>query len=128
MPTLPPDAYAEQCPWSKRETLEHWISERVLRLTCTADDMIPLARACGFAGSEGNGVHTWKDAERARLRAELDAAYLHLYGLSRDDAEYILTTFTGTGHNPQAAPGEPVWHANRAGAATLEAYDVLSGA
>lgn len=128
LPTLPPDAYAEQCPWSKRETLEHWISERVLRLTCTADDMIPLARACGFAGSEGNGVHTWKDAERARLRAELDAAYFHLYGLSRDDAEYILTTFTGTGHNPQAAPGEPVWHANRAGAATLEAYDVLSGA
>lgn len=128
LPTLPPDAYAEKCPWSKRETLEHWISERVLRLTCTADDMIPLAQACGFAGSEGNGVHTWKDAERARLRAELDAAYFHLYGLSRDDAEYVLTTFTGTGHNPQAPAGEPTWHANRAGAATLGAYDVLSGA
>jgi len=127
LPTLPPDAYAEECPWSKRETLEHWISERVLRLTCTADDMIPLAQACGFAGSEGNGVHTWKDAERARLRAELDAAYFHLYGLSRDDAEYVLTTFTGTGHNPQAPPGEPAWHANGAGAATLGAYDVLSG-
>ncbi|NOZ40640.1 MAG: hypothetical protein GXP24_10505 [Planctomycetes bacterium] len=27
--------------------------------------------------------------------AELDAAYFHLYGLSRDDAEYILSTFKG---------------------------------
>ena len=29
LPTLPPDTYADKCPWSKNETLEHWISERV---------------------------------------------------------------------------------------------------
>ncbi len=27
--------------------------------------------------------------------AELDAAYFHLYGIDRDDAEYILSTFKG---------------------------------
>ena len=32
LPTLPPDTYADKCPWAKRETLEHWISERVLKL------------------------------------------------------------------------------------------------
>ncbi|MCW5775839.1 MAG: hypothetical protein KIS87_05265 [Phycisphaeraceae bacterium] len=127
LPTLPPDAYAEKCPWSRRETLEHWISERVLRLTCTAEDMIPLAQACGFTGSNGSGVHKWKDAERARLRAELDAAYFHLYALSRDDAEYALTTFTGTGHNPQARPSEPSWTPAAAGHAILDAYDALPG-
>src|SRR5262249_51209198 len=68
LPTLPPDRYAEKCPWAKRETLEHWISERVLKLTCTAEDMLPLARACDFKGSRGDGVHIWKDSERAVLR------------------------------------------------------------
>jgi hypothetical protein len=34
-------------------------------------------------------------AERAELMAELDAAFFHLYGVDRDDAEYILSTFKG---------------------------------
>jgi hypothetical protein len=35
-PTLPPDTYDKRCPWEGGKTLEAWISERVLRLTCTA--------------------------------------------------------------------------------------------
>lgn len=51
VPTLLPDRYDEPCPWSKGQgkTLEAWIAERVLKLTCTAEDMLPLADACGFA-------------------------------------------------------------------------------
>ncbi|MDO8631230.1 MAG: hypothetical protein Q7R41_12125 [Phycisphaerales bacterium] len=89
-PILTPDAYADRRPWDKRTTLETWISERVLKLTCTADDMRPLAEAAGFK----KGVHKWKDAERAQLRAEIAAAYFHLYGLSRNEVEYVLTTFS----------------------------------
>ena len=37
--------------------------------------------------------HLWDGEERRHLRARLDALYFHLYGLSRDDAGYILTTF-----------------------------------
>ena len=105
LPTLPPETYADKCPWSKKETLEQWISERVLKLTCTAEDMIPLAKACDFKGSRGDGVHIWKEAERAEIRAELDAAYFHLYGISRDDAEYILSTFSNTGLVPDDKRG-----------------------
>ena len=93
LPTLPPDTYADKCPWSKDETLEQWISEPVLRLSCTAEDMKPLARACEFLGTDGNGVHKWRDPERTELRAELDAAFAHLYGLSEDDFAYMLSTF-----------------------------------
>lgn len=93
LPTLPPDAYDGKCPWSKRESLRDWISEAVLKLSCTADDVKPLARACDFAGSEGGGVHKWRDPERMQLRAELDAAFAHLYGLSEDDFAYVLSTF-----------------------------------
>jgi hypothetical protein len=92
LPLFPPDKYAERCPWNQRQTLERWISDRVLKLTCTANDMLPLAKAAGFK----KGVHKWKEEERAELMAELDAAYFHLYELSREDAEYVLSTFSGT--------------------------------
>ncbi len=35
----------------------------------------------------------WLPERRDQLRAELDAAMLHLYGLSRDDAEHVLDSF-----------------------------------
>jgi hypothetical protein len=91
LPMFPPDRYAERCPWAKRQTLERWISDRVLKLTCTADDMRSLAEAAGFDPP----VHKWNAGERAELTAELDAAFFHLYGIDRDDAEYILGTFGG---------------------------------
>jgi hypothetical protein len=91
LPTFPPDTYSEYCPWDRRVTLEKWISDRVLKLTCTSNDMIPLAKAAGFKPP----VHKWKESERLDLMAELDAAYFLLYGIERDDVEYILSTFAG---------------------------------
>jgi hypothetical protein len=86
-----PDFYSQKCPWNKKQTLEKWISDRVLKLTCTSNDMIPLAEAAGFKPT----VHKWDNAERLDLMAELDAAYFLLYGIERNDVEYILTTFAG---------------------------------
>ncbi|MGQ0634486.1 MAG: Eco57I restriction-modification methylase domain-containing protein [Planctomycetaceae bacterium] len=127
LPTLPPDVYADKCPWSKKETLEHWISDRVLKLSCTAEDISPLANACDFKGSRGDGIHLWKDSERAELRAELDAAYFHLYGIERDDAEYILSTFTNTGLRSDDDDGSQqlLWSPGSIGEMVLEAFDRL---
>ena len=91
LPMFPPDRYEKLCPWDKSQTLEKWISDRVLKLTCTAIDMKPLAKAAGFDPP----VYKWDVEEREKLKAELDAAYFRLYGISRDDAEYILGTFQG---------------------------------
>jgi hypothetical protein len=129
LPTLPPETYADKCPWAKRESLEHWISERVLKLSCTAEDLLPLATACDFAGSRGDGVHAWKDHERAELRAELDAAYFHLYGVERDDVEYILSTFTNTGLRTESQRNEAqseLWDRGSAGQRILSAFDRLA--
>ncbi|HEX7377332.1 MAG TPA: hypothetical protein VF278_09480, partial [Pirellulales bacterium] len=118
LPTFPPERYAERCPWAKRQTLEKWISDRVLKLTCTADDMRPFAAAAGFAA----GIQRWLPAERADLLAELDAAYCHLYGLARDDVEYILTTFQA--HGTDAATPDLFSR----GTPILAAYDRLAHA
>jgi len=116
LPTFGPDRYEEKCPWDKKATLEKWISERVLKLTCTADDMRPLAEAAGFK----EGVHKWDEAERAQLRAELDAAYFHLYGLDREEVDYVLDQFQGV-VKEDAATGRP----GRTRRTILEAFDAL---
>ena len=93
------------------------VDERVLKLTCTANDMRPLAEAAGFAP----GVWKWKETERAELRAELDAAYFHLYQLNREDVEYVLSTFQGIAKEDGEADG-----AGRTRQLVLEAFDRMS--
>ncbi len=126
IPTLPPDAYDKRCPWDRRTTLETWISQRVLKLTCTAEDMLPLAEACDFTDGSfraeyGGRLHKWDEAERAELMAELDAAFFLLYGIERDDVEYILSTFQGVHDEGIGFPGEP-----SVAQRILEKYAVLS--
>ncbi|MDP8205408.1 MAG: N-6 DNA methylase [Candidatus Electryonea clarkiae] len=91
LPVFHPDYYSQSCPWNKNVKLEDWISERVLKLSCTSNDMIPLAEETGFDPP----VHKWNPEERAELKAELDAAYFILYKINREDVEYILSTFSG---------------------------------
>ena len=100
----------------------------MLKLSCTADDMIPLAKACDFKGSRGDGVHIWKESERAELRAELDAAYFHLYSIARPDVEYILSTFSNTGliRDPERSSQQFLWTHGSTGELILEAFDRLS--
>jgi hypothetical protein len=81
LPVISPEQYTPE--------LLAFIVPRVLELTYTAWDLQPFARDLGYQGSP----FAWDDQRRATLRAELDAIYAHLYGLSRDDLLYILKTF-----------------------------------
>ena len=72
--------------------------------------MLPLADACNFTGGSfqaeyGGRLNKWDEAERAELMAELDAAFFHLYGIARDDVEYILSTFKGIHDQQTLFPG-----------------------
>ena len=70
-------------------TAREIVRDHVLRLTYTAYDMRPFARDLGYDGEP----FIWDDEERRHLRARLDALYFHLYGLSREDAGYVMETF-----------------------------------
>lgn len=65
------------------------VKARVLELVFTAFDM------SAFAGDVGDfgGPFVWDEDRRAVIRAELDALFFHLYGIERDDVDYILDTF-----------------------------------
>lgn len=89
LPSVSPDSYRGGSPWSPNEELRDWIADRVLELTYTAWDMEPFADDLGYDGPP----FVWDEERRALMRAELDAAYFHLYGIVRDDVDYILGTF-----------------------------------
>ena len=72
-----------------RKTARELVRDHMLRLTYTAHDMAPFARDLGYDGPP----FTWYREERRHLRARLDALYLLLYGISREDASYIMDTF-----------------------------------
>lgn len=88
-PVFPPSVFAAPCPWDEPQTLADWIAPRVLELVYTAHDLAGFARDLGYDGPP----FQWDPARRAQIRAELDAAFFHLYGVSRDDAAYIMDTF-----------------------------------
>ncbi len=77
-PVLPPDRYAEADL--------AFIVPRVLELTYTAHDLAGWASDLGYDGPP----FAFDPDRRAVLRAELDAYYAHLYGLTRDELRYIL--------------------------------------
>jgi hypothetical protein len=78
LPILPPDCYTAA-------DLD-FIIPRVLELVYSAWDMQPFARDLGYDGPP----FAWDEVRRAHLRAELDAYYARLYGLTRKQLRYIL--------------------------------------
>jgi hypothetical protein len=70
-----------------------FIVPRVAELACAATDMAGLAADLGFGG-----LASWDEQRRVQLRAEIDAYMFILYGVSRDDVDYIMDSFkTDTG-------------------------------
>jgi hypothetical protein len=89
LPMLGPLTTAAGCGWDSDLSILGWVSHRVLELTYTSHDMAAFASDAGYSGPP----FRWDPERRAILRAELDAAFFHLYGLDADDTAYILDTF-----------------------------------
>ncbi|MEU3307423.1 hypothetical protein [Nocardiopsis sp. NPDC006832] len=82
----------KQLPVPTPEQLEPhlgFLVPRVLELIYTTHDMEPLARDLGHEGPP----FPWDEERRATIRAELDAYCFRLYGLDRQEVDYVLETF-----------------------------------
>jgi hypothetical protein len=110
LPVLPPSAFTESA---------HFVRTRVLELTYTAWDMEPFARDLGDDGPP----FRWEEERRFLMRAELDAAFFHLYGIDRDDVDYIMETFPIVKRKDVAAHGS-----YRTKEAILRIYDEMAAA
>ena len=116
VPFLPPSNYSILCPWSHSDNLINWIGVRALELNYTAWDLEHLAKDCGYDGPP----FRWNEERRFLLRCELDAAYFHLYGIERDDVDYIMETFPIVKRKDEKLYGE-----YRTKRVILEMYDEM---
>ena len=106
LPVVPPDRY-EAVRFGPK-TAGEIVREAVLELTYTAHDMVSFARDMGYVdeASEVKQPFTWDKDRRLHLRAKLDAAFFHLYGVTdRDDIRYIYSTFPIVEREEKAAYG-----------------------
>lgn len=100
LPVLSPATFDRPCSWA-HETVGSWVDDRVHELTTR-----------------------WEPERRPLLRAELDAAMFHLYGIDdRDDVDYILGTFPIVNRKDVAKFGE-----ERTRRLILENYDAMAEA
>src|SRR5690606_21613776 len=115
------DHYQQSYRWlaPHHASLSSFILPRVLELTCTAYDLRPFAQDVGYHGPP----FRWDEDRRFLLRCELDAAYFHLYGIARDDVDYILETFPIVKRKDIAKHGE-----FRTKRVILEMYDAMAEA
>ena len=88
LPVLTPGAYEGTAPWSEEQVGE-WLAPRILELSYTSWSTESFARDLGYEGAP----FRWKADRRSLLRAELDAAFFHLYSIERDDVDYVMDTF-----------------------------------
>ena len=66
-----------------------YIAPRVLELVYTSWDMKPFAEDMGYHGAPC----VWDEERRAIVRAELDAYFARMYGLTRKQLRYILDPY-----------------------------------
>lgn len=119
-PSILPAVYENQCQWSgDGQPLRESILRRVLELVYTAWDLEPFAQEIGYTGPP----FQWNEERRFMLRCELDAAFFHLYGINRDDLEYIMNTFPIVKRKDEQAYGE-----YRTKRIIIEIYDEMTGA
>jgi hypothetical protein len=90
LPVPAPSTFDEQCPFQTDISLADWLKPRVLELVYTSHDMTPFARDLGDDGPP----FRWNEERRELIRAEIDAAMFHVYGVSHGDADYIMETFS----------------------------------
>ena len=91
----------------------------LVELIYTAWDLAGLAQDCGYSGPPSR----WDKGRRSVLRAELDALYFHLYGITREDVDDTIDTFPIVKRKD-----ERQWGEYRSKRLILEIYEAMAEA
>lgn len=117
VPVLAPAQLLEHAPWCGTP-VARWIRSRTAELIPVDQNMASFP-----VEAHPSVPPRWDPERRAILRAELDAAFFHLYGVERDDVDYILGTFPIVNRKDRERFGE-----ERTRRLILENYDALAAA
>ncbi|MGE2731756.1 Eco57I restriction-modification methylase domain-containing protein [Mycolicibacterium vaccae] len=114
-----PRYFSTPLPWNNSITVERWLIPYLAELYFTSHRMHSFAQYFEYGGP----AFCWNPERRASLRADLDAGFLHIYGLDRDEAEHVLGSFPVVRKYEEKDFGE-----FRTKRLVLEAYDRMAEA
>ncbi|MGV9613200.1 Eco57I restriction-modification methylase domain-containing protein [Nocardia xishanensis] len=114
-----PSAMAQHAPWQPGLTLAQWVTPYVLELSYTSWRLRSYAIEMGDHGAP----FRWDPYRRALLQADLDAAFMHVFGLTRSEAEHVLDSFRVIRKYEERDFGE-----YRTRRLVLDAYDRMTAA
>lgn len=108
---MPPPCYLDRpCQWVQ-SSIGDWIAARTAELVNTSRSIA------------GDQAWSYIAARRFLLRCELDAAFFHVYGLDRDEVDYVMETFPIARRKDEQRHGE-----YRTKRLILEIYDEMAKA
>jgi hypothetical protein len=88
-PILTPKQLTQECYWLG-DKVSAWLRPRALELFYTSVELEKFAADLG----QNSRPFKWDNERRSLIQAEVDAAMFHLYGLDKDQADWILDSFT----------------------------------
>lgn len=118
LPMLSGELVDESPAWAN-DAVRSWLTARVMSLVLDNVEMCKLGEDFDAPICDA----PWDVVRRLGIRAELDAAFFHLYGIERDDVDYIMETFPIVKRKDIAAHGE-----YRTKRLILEIYDAMAEA
>lgn len=114
-----PSDFARSAPWQSAVTIRDWLQPYLIELSYTSWRIRPYAEDLGDEGPP----FRWDSERRALLRADLDAGFLHIYGLDWEEAQHVLDSFFVVRKYEERDFGE-----YRTKRLVLEAYDRMTEA
>lgn len=118
LPMLERPRLDEEPAWLAGEVRE-WLNKRAFELFYTNNELQGLAASIGIDWPP----FRWEQSRRQILQAEIDAVILHLYGLKKEQSEWILDSFTVLRKYEEREHGE-----FRTKRLVLDAYDAMAKA
>jgi hypothetical protein len=114
-----PAIFAQAASWQADRTIAEWVIPYVLELSYTSWRLRSYAQEMADNGPP----FRWDPDRRAFLKADLDAAMLHVYSLTRVEVEHVLNSFPVVRRYEELDYGE-----YRTQRLVLEAYDRMAAA
>jgi hypothetical protein len=128
LPVIPVDHYNRCGEIFLDSTVVQRVAKSTLELFYNAYDLKPFAEDVWSELYPDTAARPplpepfiWDEDRRFKIRCELDAMYFHLYGINRDDVDYILETFPIIKRKDIAQYGE--YHTKNL---ILEIYDEMA--
>lgn len=115
---LTPDDFEAPTTWNG-DSLRDWLRPYLLELSYTSWRLQPYANDLGDSGAPFH----WDSDRRALLRADVEAGFMHAYGLTRDEVEHVVGAFDKLRRHEERDHGE-----YRTKRLVLEAYDRMARA